>query len=58
MSNYHNQTNRIFLLMMMALLFCLLGTARAQVLYGTVIGSVTDTTGSSVPGARLSTCSR
>lgn len=44
------------LLLMSALLFCLAGIAseaRAQVLYGSVIGSVTDTAGSSVSGATL-----
>src|SRR5262245_28410976 len=40
----------------LALLLCLQGlssNARAQVLYGSVIGSVTDTAGGSVPGASV-----
>ncbi|HKQ75974.1 MAG TPA: TonB-dependent receptor [Blastocatellia bacterium] len=55
MANCFRNRNRIALLAA-ALLLCLLsaaGPARAQVLYGSVIGSVTDTAGSSVTGATV-----
>src|SRR5262245_65966769 len=55
MANCFRNRSRIAFLAA-ALLLCLLsvgGSARAQVLYGSVIGSVTDTAGSSVSGATV-----
>lgn len=58
MSNCFRHRSRMtkLLLLMPALLLCLafaISEARAQVLYGSVIGSVTDTAGSSVSGATV-----
>src|SRR5215813_4168051 len=55
---FRNRSRKTFrtALLTPALLLCLLsaaGAARAQVLYGSVIGSVTDTAGSSVTGATV-----